>query len=439
MQAVVGVVHQYSDALRIVEALRQTDIPADRVSVLSPQTPESALRAVPTTEAESPGIGGTIGSVVGGAAGTAGGLAVASLALPGVGPVIAAGALAMGLLGAAAGGSVGAHFDDTLSKGLPTDELYVYRHALRMGRTLVVATVDDDERARRARELMTKLGAESVDAAREEWWIGLRDAEEAEYTRAGAISGRTRRSTARDSTRPSGCRARPRSGRPHTRCCGSGMAPLPRSRPSARATPAGARIGRDPKADGGDHPCSIWATSSRARSSGRLDLVRQAARAERAGFDFALISDHFHPWSDRQGQSPFVWAALGAIAHATETLTVGTGVTCPIIRTHPAIVAHAAATVAAMMPGRFFLGVGTGENLNEHVTGAKWPPVDVRREMLEGGGRDHPAALAGWRPVLSRDAPHAGVRPPLHAAAESPAHHGRGERPEGGAPGRSDR
>jgi coenzyme F420-dependent glucose-6-phosphate dehydrogenase len=115
---------------------------------------------------------------------------------------------------------------------------------------------------------------------------------------------------------------------------------------------------------------------------GPLDLVQQAARAEIAGFDFALISDHFHPWSDRQGQSPFVWAALGAIARATERLMVGTGVTCPIIRTHPAIVAHAAATVAAMMPGRFFLGVGTGENLNEHVTGAKWPSVDVRREML---------------------------------------------------------
>ena len=93
-----------------------------------------------------------------------------------------------------------------------------------------------------------------------------------------------------------------------------------------------------------------------------------------AGFDFALISDHFHPWSDRQGQSPFVWATLGAIARATEQLTVGTGVTCPIIRTHPAIVAHAAATVAAMMPGRFFLGVGTGENLNEHVTGASGRP-----------------------------------------------------------------
>ncbi len=116
---------------------------------------------------------------------------------------------------------------------------------------------------------------------------------------------------------------------------------------------------------------------------GPRDLVRQAVGAEAAGFDFALISDHFHPWTDRQGQSPFVWAVLGAIAGATERLTVGTGVACPTIRTHPAIVAHAAASVAAMMPGRFFLGVGTGENLNEHVTGAKWPPVDVRREMLE--------------------------------------------------------
>jgi G6PDH family F420-dependent oxidoreductase len=115
---------------------------------------------------------------------------------------------------------------------------------------------------------------------------------------------------------------------------------------------------------------------------GPVELVQQAVRAEAAGFDFALISDHFHPWCDRQGQSPLVWAVLGAIASATKRLTVGTGVTCPILRVHPAIVAQAAATVAAMMPGRFFLGVGTGENLNEHVTGEAWPAVDVRREML---------------------------------------------------------
>jgi G6PDH family F420-dependent oxidoreductase len=114
-----------------------------------------------------------------------------------------------------------------------------------------------------------------------------------------------------------------------------------------------------------------------------LDLVRNAARAEESGFDFALISDHFHPWIDRQGQSPFVWNVLGGIAEATERITVGTGVTCPILRIHPAIVAQAAATAAAMLPGRFFLGVGTGENLNEHVLGQRWPSTEVRREMLE--------------------------------------------------------
>ena len=113
-----------------------------------------------------------------------------------------------------------------------------------------------------------------------------------------------------------------------------------------------------------------------------LDLVRSAARAEEAGFEFALISDHFHPWIDRQGESAFVWSVLGGIATATERLLLGTGVTCPMLRIHPAIVAQAAATTAAMLPGRFFLGVGTGENLNEHVLGQRWPSTQVRREML---------------------------------------------------------
>jgi G6PDH family F420-dependent oxidoreductase len=113
------------------------------------------------------------------------------------------------------------------------------------------------------------------------------------------------------------------------------------------------------------------------------DLVRYAQRAEEAGFSFALISDHYHPWVDRQGQSPFVWGVIGGIAHATRRLRLGTGVTCPGIRIHPAIVAHAAATAAAMMPGRFFLGVGTGENLNEHILGSRWPSAEIRREMLE--------------------------------------------------------
>jgi len=112
------------------------------------------------------------------------------------------------------------------------------------------------------------------------------------------------------------------------------------------------------------------------------DLVAAARRAEEAGFTYALISDHFHPWVDAQGESPFVWGTIGGIARATERLRLGTGVTCPMIRTHPAIIAHAAATAEAMMPGRFFLGVGTGENLNEHVTGARWPAGDERLEML---------------------------------------------------------
>jgi len=116
---------------------------------------------------------------------------------------------------------------------------------------------------------------------------------------------------------------------------------------------------------------------------GPNELVALARRAEEAGFGFALISDHFHPWTGRQGQSPFVWSVIGAIAHATKRLRLGTGVTCPTIRMHPAIVAQAAATAAAMMPGRFFLGVGSGENLNEHVTGARWPSPDVRLDMLE--------------------------------------------------------
>src|SRR5215212_1860814 len=114
-----------------------------------------------------------------------------------------------------------------------------------------------------------------------------------------------------------------------------------------------------------------------------LDLVRNAQMAEEAGFSFALISDHFHPWIDRQGQSPFVWGVLGAIASATERLRVGTGVTCPTMRIHPAIIAQAAATAAQLMPGRFFLGLGSGENLNEHILGDKWPPIDTRQEMLE--------------------------------------------------------
>jgi coenzyme F420-dependent glucose-6-phosphate dehydrogenase len=116
---------------------------------------------------------------------------------------------------------------------------------------------------------------------------------------------------------------------------------------------------------------------------GPRELVGFARRAEEIGFAFALVSDHYHPWIDRQGHSPFVWGVIGGVAQATDRLRLGTGVTCPLIRIHPAILAHAAATAACLMPGRFFLGVGTGENLNEHILGDRWPAIDERLEMLE--------------------------------------------------------
>lgn len=111
-------------------------------------------------------------------------------------------------------------------------------------------------------------------------------------------------------------------------------------------------------------------------------LVRYARMAEEAGFDFLSISDHFHPWVGTQGHSPFVWSVLGAVAASTERIEVGVGVSCPTTRIHPAIVAHASATTSLLLPDRFFLGVGTGEALNEHVLGDRWPRPEVRRRML---------------------------------------------------------
>src|ERR671935_1877103 len=132
---------------------------------------------------------------------------------------------------------------------------------------------------------------------------------------------------------------------------------------------------------------------------GPAELVRQARLAEEAGFDRLWISDHYHPWNDQQGHSPFVWSVVGALSEATR-LPVTTAVTCPTVRTHPAIVAQAAATSAVLLDGRFALGVGSGEALNEHVLGDAWPDADTRLEMLEeavevirtlwrGGQQDH--------------------------------------------------
>jgi G6PDH family F420-dependent oxidoreductase len=112
------------------------------------------------------------------------------------------------------------------------------------------------------------------------------------------------------------------------------------------------------------------------------DLVQQAQRAEAAGFDFVTISDHFHPWLYSHGNSPYAWSVLGGVAATTERLRMISLVTCPTIRYHPAIVAQKAATMGAMSGGRFELGLGAGENLNEHVVGQGWPPAETRHEML---------------------------------------------------------
>ena len=112
-------------------------------------------------------------------------------------------------------------------------------------------------------------------------------------------------------------------------------------------------------------------------------LLDTAVLAEEHGFDFVSISDHYHPWVDAQGHSPFVWSMLGAIAARTSRVDVGVGVTCPIMRIHPAVLAQATATCAQLLPDRFTWGVGTGEALNEHVLGDRWPPVDIRLERLE--------------------------------------------------------
>jgi G6PDH family F420-dependent oxidoreductase len=116
---------------------------------------------------------------------------------------------------------------------------------------------------------------------------------------------------------------------------------------------------------------------------GPRELVAQARAAERAGFQGLWISDHYHPWNHEQGESPFVWSVIGALAGAGVGLPVATAVTCPTVRTHPAVIAQAAATSQVLLEGRFTLGVGTGEALNEHILGTGWPEAEIRLEMLE--------------------------------------------------------
>src|SRR5688500_13940224 len=126
-----------------------------------------------------------------------------------------------------------------------------------------------------------------------------------------------------------------------------------------------------------------WGYTLSSEEFGPRELADNAVLAEDEGFEFLTVSDHFHPWTESQGHSPFAWTTVAAASALTSRIRIGTGVTCPILRIHPAVVAQAAASSSALSGGRFFLGVGTGEALNEHITGERWPSIEERREMRD--------------------------------------------------------
>jgi hypothetical protein len=184
METVTGVTVMPAEAQRVARVLDGMLSSASQVSCL---VPGRAGDTVPTTDAEAPGVGRPLGAVVGGAAGGAAGIAVAAHAFPGAGPVLALGALALGAGGAVAGVVIADRLDDALELGLPRDELYVYRDALRQGHGIVLVRAASDLEAERARAVLEREGVESIDAARERWWLGLRDAEREHYAPHGAF------------------------------------------------------------------------------------------------------------------------------------------------------------------------------------------------------------------------------------------------------------
>ncbi|HEX8774948.1 MAG TPA: hypothetical protein VF735_15345 [Pyrinomonadaceae bacterium] len=193
MRTVAGIFKSREQAASAAEHLRSIGITDERISFIAPGASAEELdAAVPTSDTEQPGMGKAIGGWAGGALGVAGGMhigaAAASLFVPGVGPVIAAGLIGAALLGiggAATGIAAGGAMEDAIAEGLPQDELYVYEDALRQGRAVVIVVAEDDAQGESARNIMAQAGAESIDAARESWWVGLRDAEDEEYTGQG--------------------------------------------------------------------------------------------------------------------------------------------------------------------------------------------------------------------------------------------------------------
>jgi hypothetical protein len=187
MKAVTGVFRSASDAERALAQFRELALPEGRLTLLTPSTSGNGqhLESVPTSSTEQPGMGRAIGALVGGAAGLSGGPLLIAALVPGVGPITAAGLLGGAVLaaaGAAVGAVAGGKSENFMTEGLPEDEIFVYEDSLRKGRSVVIAMARDESEAARFRELFKTEGAESVDAAREQWWIGLRSAEEEHYS-----------------------------------------------------------------------------------------------------------------------------------------------------------------------------------------------------------------------------------------------------------------
>jgi hypothetical protein len=189
MKTVVGIFVSLADAKEAVNSLKLIKVSHNQINLLAPRASEEEIASIPTMDTEGPGVGKAFGGLVGGALGAAGGVhlgtAGASLVIPGVGPVIAIGVVAAALLGTCgtlAGAAVGESLENLMDEGLPKDELFIYEDALRKGRTVLIFLARDEMQADEARQIMAQAGAESLDSAREKWWLGLRGVEEQHYT-----------------------------------------------------------------------------------------------------------------------------------------------------------------------------------------------------------------------------------------------------------------
>ena len=185
METVVGIFASRQAAQQSLSLLHAAGVTDDEINLLAPHSTEPVNTTIPTTETEQPGMGKTMGTVVGGAIGAASGATLAaaatSLAIPGIGPVVAVGALAAVVLGLIGGAKVGEAMEGNIAVGLPRDELFVYEDALKQGRSILIVNASNDEQAQTVRQIFEQVGAESIDAARDNWWIGLRDAEAENY------------------------------------------------------------------------------------------------------------------------------------------------------------------------------------------------------------------------------------------------------------------